>query len=59
MTPASEQLAELRVLFVGAQTADRGGGAPHFTQAQSKIERSEVEMFHLAWVSNEVKAPVI
>lgn len=49
VTPASEQLAELRVLFVGAQTADRGGGAPCFTEAQSKIEWSEVERLGVKW----------
>lgn len=31
------------VLFVGAQTADRDGGAPHFTEAQSKIEQSRLK----------------
>lgn len=47
------------VLFVGAQTADGAGGAPHFTEAQSKIEWSKVKMLHFTQMSNEVKMPVI
>lgn len=31
------------VLFVGAQTADRAGGAPHFTEAQRKTKQNKAK----------------